>query len=82
MTTPPSDTARSVCYTVEGVSVGSTYLIFNATSSDGTVVASKPSEIQVFAPLKLSPDYITLLPTAIFQVLSHMGYARAFVVNS
>lgn len=68
--TPPSETARSICYTVEGVSVGSTYLLFNATSSDGTVVSSKPNEIQVFAPLKLSPDSITLLPSAVFQVIT------------
>ena len=57
-----------MCYIVEGVLVGSTYLLFNATASDGQVISSRPKEIQVFAPLKLTPETITLLPTAIFQV--------------
>jgi hypothetical protein len=58
----------NMCYVVEGVSVGSTYLLFNATTPDGQVISSKPKEIQVFAPLKLLPEIVTLLPTAVFQV--------------
>lgn len=58
----------STCYTVEGVSVGSTYLIFNATTREGKVVASQPKEIQVFDPLNLLPENVTLIPTATFQV--------------
>ena len=66
---PPSPTdIYNVCYTVEGVAVGSTYLMFNATTADGQVISSRPREIQVFAPLQLMPETITLLPTATFQV--------------
>ena len=65
--------AYNMCYVVEGVLVGSTYLLFNATASDGQVISSRPKEIQVFAPLKLTPETITLLPTAIFQVWGGWG---------
>ena len=59
---------NSVCYKVEGVAVGTAYLAFNTTTVEGRVISSPPKEIQVFDPLNLQPDNITLLPTATFQV--------------
>ena len=64
----PDQTSHSGVYVVHGVTVGTTHLMFNATTMDGKVISSWPSEIQVFDALKLSPKYITLLPTAMFQV--------------
>ena len=58
---------RSV-FVVQGITVGTTHLVFNATTTSGKVVSSWPTEIQVFDALKLSPKYIILLPTATFQV--------------
>ena len=58
---------RSV-FVVQGITVGTTHLMFNATTTAGKVVSSWPSEIQVFDALKLSPKHITLLPAATFQV--------------
>ena len=63
-----SNISHSECYTVEGVSVGSAYLVFNATMPGDQVIASQPKEIQVFEALKLEPETITLFPTATFQV--------------
>lgn len=77
MPLPGGEDTYNVCYTIEGVAVGSTYLRFNATASDGQVISSNPKEIQVFAPLKLAPDTITLLPTATFQVCSIKSCGRA-----
>ena len=64
----PDQTSHSAVYVVHGVTVGTTHLMFNATTVGGKVISSWPSEIQVFDALKLSPKYITLLPTAVFQV--------------
>ena len=64
----PDQTSHSAVYMVHGVTVGTTHLMFNATTVGGKVISSWPSEIQVFDALKLSPKYITLLPTAVFQV--------------
>ena len=64
----PTDSA---CYTVEGVAVGVAYAAFNATTAEGRVVSSPSKEIQVFDPLDLDPDNITLLPTSTFQVEYH-----------
>lgn len=64
----PDQTSHSAVFVVHGITVGTTHLIFNATSVGGKVISSWPSEIQVFDSLKLSPEYITLLPTAVFQV--------------
>ena len=64
----PDQTSHSAVYVVHGVTVGTTHLMFNATAVGGKVISSWPSEIQVFDALKLSPEYITLLPTAVFQV--------------
>ena len=58
----------SSVFIVQGITVGTTHLVFNATSAAGKVVSSWPAEIQIFDALKLSPKYITLLPTATFQV--------------
>ena len=73
----PDQTSHSAVYVVHGVTVGTTHLMFNATTVGGKVISSWPSEIQVFDALKLSPEYITLLPTAVFQV-SH-NYMDAFL---
>ena len=64
----PDQTSHSAVFVVHGVTVGTTHLMFNATTVGGKVISSWPSEIQVFDSLKLSPEYITLLPTAVFQV--------------
>ena len=64
----PDQTSHSAVYVVHGVTVGTTHLMFNATTLSGKVISSWPSEIQVFDALKLLPEYITLLPTAVFQV--------------
>ena len=66
----PDQTSHSAVFVVHGVTMGTTHLMFNATTVGGKVISSWPSEIQVFDALKLSPDYITLLPTAVFQVSS------------
>ena len=58
----------SSVFVVEGITVGNTRLMFNATTAAGKFVSSWPAEIQVYDGLKLSPKYITLLPTATFQV--------------
>ena len=68
----PDQTSHSAVYVVHGLTVGTTHLMFNATTVGGKVVTSWPSEIQVFDALKLSSKFITLLPTAVFQV-------RAFI---
>jgi len=60
--------ADSACYRVEGVAVGVAYLAFNATTAEGRVISSSPKEIQIFDPLDLDPDNITLVPTSTFQV--------------
>ncbi len=60
--------SHSAIFVVYGMDVGTTLLLFNATSVGGKVVSSWPVEIQVFDALKLSPKYVTLLPTVIFQV--------------
>ncbi len=69
---PPLDEGswppNSACYMVEGVAVGAAYLSFNATTAEGRVISSPPKEIQVFDPLNLQPENITLLPTSTFQV--------------
>ena len=64
----PDQTSHSAVFVVHGVTVGTTHLMFNATTVGGKVISSWPGEIQVFDSLKLSPEYITLLPTAVFQV--------------
>ena len=64
----PDQVSHSAVFVVHGVTVGTTHLMFNATTVGGKVISSWPSEIQVFDALKLSPEYITLLPTATFQV--------------
>ena len=64
----PDQTSHSAVFVVHGVTVGTTHLMFNATTVGGKIISSWPSEIQVFDALKLLPEYITLLPTAMFQV--------------
>ena len=63
-------TSHNAVFVVHGVDVGTTHLLFNATTTGGKVISSWPMEIQIFDALKLSPKYVTLLPTAIFQVLT------------
>ena len=65
---PRDQTSHSAIFEVHGVAVGTTLLVFNATSSGGRVISSWPREVQVFDALQLFPEYITLLPTATFQV--------------
>lgn len=62
------EVSHAAIFVVTGVVIGTTYLNFNATTSSGRSVQSQPEEIQVFEALKLSPSYITLVPTATFQV--------------
>ena len=69
----PDQTSHSAVYVVRGITVGTTHLMFNATTVGAKVISSWPSEIQVFDALKLSPEYITLLPTAVFQVSFNWG---------
>ena len=64
---------RAVCFMVEGVVVGVAYLEFNATSVEGRVISSPSKEIQVFDPLNLQPENITLVPTSSFQVGIGLG---------
>ncbi|KAL5479756.1 hypothetical protein EMCRGX_G023329 [Ephydatia muelleri] len=72
-TVPAEQLADSAVFVVEGVDVGSAHLTFNATLASKKVISSWPAEIQVFAPLKMIPKYITLLPTTTFQILSTGG---------
>ena len=64
----PDPTYNSV-FDVMGKAIGHTHLVFNVTSPTGHVTSSHPAAIQVFDALKLTPKYITLVPTATFQVL-------------
>lgn len=73
----PDQTSHSAVFVVHGVTVGTTHLMFNATTVGGKVISSWPSEIQVFDALKLSPEYVTLLPTALFQVSHAYSVHRA-----
>jgi nuclear pore complex protein Nup210 len=72
----------SAIFDVEGVSVGTTNLYFNATRRGGGVVTSSPNEIQVFSALTLSPKEIWLVPGAIFQVHSSGGPSQADIIFS
>uniref|UniRef100_A0A914ZAI0 Nuclear pore membrane glycoprotein 210 n=1 Tax=Panagrolaimus superbus TaxID=310955 RepID=A0A914ZAI0_9BILA len=50
-----------------GVSVGTSSIIATVKSSTGNVVRSAPHLIQVFSPLRLLPEVVTLIPEAVFQ---------------
>jgi nuclear pore complex protein Nup210 len=56
-----------LAYHARGISVGTTNVIATVKSSTGTVVRSTPHILQVFSPLRLLPEVVTLIPEAVFQ---------------
>uniref|UniRef100_A0A7E4VU03 Nuclear pore membrane glycoprotein n=1 Tax=Panagrellus redivivus TaxID=6233 RepID=A0A7E4VU03_PANRE len=54
-------------YDLKGTSVGIGAISAKVRSSTGQVVRSVPHQVQVFAPLRLLPSVVTLIPESVFQ---------------
>lgn len=78
---PPNRTSHSAVFEVLGVAVGTAHLVFNATSPGGKVISSWPHELQVFDALQLLPEYVALLPMAVFEVSQRYTVCREILLR-
>ncbi|KAI6647347.1 Nuclear pore membrane glycoprotein [Oopsacas minuta] len=68
-----SQLSHNSVYHITGKSVGFTNIAFNTTTKSGSVISSRPTEIQVFPPLALNPKLIILLQGCVFQIIANGG---------
>jgi len=54
-------------YAIHGTSVGTSVVTASVRAANGNIVKAVPHQVQVFAPLKLLPEVVTLVPEAVFQ---------------
>ncbi|KJH46383.1 bacterial group 2 Ig-like protein [Dictyocaulus viviparus] len=59
---------NSTSYRIRALSVGGVILSASARSTSGRTLTSRPHTIQVFSPLMLLPQKITLIPGSTFQL--------------